>query len=109
MECPVKNLVLILSLLTASQAAAGTLAPGLESLISNMDDQDVIKVLVVMQDQPDIAGMDKALRLNTATLADRHQAVVGTLQETARVSQRGLLQSLATDKAAGGIEGFVPH
>ena len=46
-EVEVKNLIFIISLLAAGQVSAGTLAPGLEAMMSNMDDQDVIRVLVV--------------------------------------------------------------
>ncbi len=96
-------------LLVASQAAAGAISPALEARMENLADQDLIKVLVVMRDQPDIKSLDKSLHDNRATLAERHIAVVSTLQEAALSSQRDLLKSLSTDKSASGIVGYTPH
>ena len=96
--------ILATTLLLASlPAAAGTLSYGLETMIADMDNQDVIKVLVVMADQPDIRTMDKSLHARQVTLAERHHAVVSTLQETALSSQQGLLRDLDGNKAVGGI------
>ena len=54
----------------ALQAEAGTLGYGLETMIADMDDQDVIKVLVVMQGQSDIRSLDKSLHSRQAPLAE---------------------------------------
>jgi len=96
-------------LLIASQAAAGVLTPALEARMENLADQDLIKVLVVMQDQPDIKSLDKSLHEDRVSLAERHTAVVSTLQDAALHSQQGLLNSLAGDKSAGRIVGFTSH
>ena len=37
--------------------------------MDGLDDNDLIKVLVIMEDQVDISQMDKSLRLDRATLA----------------------------------------
>jgi subtilisin family serine protease len=95
--------------LATAGAQAGELAPGLADHMAGLDDGDVIKVLVVMKDQPDIATLDADLRASRASLAERHAAVLGTLQRTARASQQPILQALTTDKALGGIEGWTPH
>jgi subtilisin family serine protease len=105
----VRNLIITIILLAAAPVSAGTLAPGLEAMIADRGDHEVIRVLVVMQDQPDVLGLDKSLRTQRAPLAERHTAVVATLQGAAKRSQKGLLQSLAANKAAGGIVGYVPH
>jgi subtilisin family serine protease len=105
----VKYLILVLSLMVASQAAAGTLSPGLAALMSNKEDQDVIKVLVVMQEQPDVGNLDKNMYNNQIPRSERHVAVVSTLQNTAEAAQKDLLLSLTAEKANGGIIGFVPH
>jgi len=96
-------------LLVASQAAAGALSPALEARMNDLEDQDLIKVLVIMQDQPDIRSLDKSLHDNQVSLAERHTAVVSTLQNAARTSQKDLLKSLTGDKSGGGIVGFTPH
>ena len=96
-------------LLIASQALAGALSPALEARMNDLQGQDLIKVLVIMQDQPDIRSLDKSLRDNRVSLAERHTAVVSTLQDAARTSQQDLLNSLSGDKSAGGIVGYTPH
>ena len=96
-------------LLIASQGVAGTISPALEIRMNDLADQDLIKVLVIMQDQPDIQGLDKSLHENRAPLAERHHAVVSTLQDAARISQKDLLSSLSGDKSTGGIIGYTPH
>ena len=96
-------------LLIASQGVAGTISPALEARMNDLADQDLIKVLVIMQDQPDIQGLDKSLHENRVPLAERHHAVVSTLQDAAKISQKDLLNSLAGDKSAGGIVGYTPH
>jgi len=60
----VKNSAIItaLILLVASQAAAGAISPALEARMENLADQDLIKVLVVMQDQADIQSLQITAR-----------------------------------------------
>ena len=103
------HLITLLVLLVASQAGAGMLTPALEAQMDKLTEQDVIKVLVIMEDQADIATLDKSLRVESAPLAARHIEVVTTLQDVARVSQRDFLKSLDGDKSSGGIVGYTPH
>ncbi|MDX2474842.1 MAG: S8 family serine peptidase [Candidatus Krumholzibacteria bacterium] len=105
----VKKLLVIALLLVSGQAVGGTLAPGLETQMAKLAEDDVIKVLVVMNDHPDVAALDKSLYSANVSLAARHTAVVSTLQEAATAGQADLLRSLAADKALGGIEGYTPH
>ena len=102
-------LALIPALLAAAGADAGELTPDLADLMDRLTDQDEIKVLVVMADQPDIKSLDKSLRLERVSLAERHRTVVGTLQEAAAVSQRSLLKDLSAKSGSEGIAGFTPH
>jgi len=103
------SLFALVTLLLASQAAAGTISPALQAQIDKLDESAEIKVLVVMQDQPDIANLDKSLRAERATLADRHIEVISTLRDAARISQADLLRSLDGDKSTSGIVGYTPH
>jgi len=96
-------------LLIASQAAGDALSPALEARMNDLDGQDLIKVLVVMQDQADIRSLDKSLHADQVSLAERHTAVVSTLQDAALASQQDLLKTLAGDKSAAGIVGYTPH
>jgi len=105
-----KELVLTLCILAAASAAmAGDLSPGLADIMDGLSDQDEIKVLVVMADQPDIKSLDKSLQLERVTLAERHRSVVGALQSVANTSQQSLLKDLSSKAAGDGIRGFTPH
>ena len=42
-------------------------------------------------------------------IAERHAAVLGSLQRTAKTSQQAIQRDLAADKARGGIEGWTSH
>jgi subtilisin family serine protease len=100
---------LFLLMLGAQTAGAGSLSPGLERMFEDMDDLEMVKVLVVMEDRADIQTLDKSLNFQKASLAVRHQRVVSSLRETATRSQKDLIASLSSDKSAGGILGFTPH
>lgn len=93
----------------AGNASAGMLTPGLEAQLAPMAEKDLVKVLVVLRDQADIATLDRDLHAAKSPLRARHQAVVTTLQDAARAGQSGLLADLATAKSSGGIAGYTPH
>ncbi len=100
--------VLVLAL-AASVARGGVINPQLEEAMFHMDDQELVKVLVVLADQAPIRQLDQDLRLNKATLPVRHRTVVTTLQEKASTTQKELLAHLETEKSRGGIAGFTSH
>jgi subtilisin family serine protease len=102
----------LLAIVIGSSAQAGVLAPGLFSRMEALDERDVLKVLVVMRDRPDIQALDKSLYKEAAPLAMRHKAVVSSLMNVAGTSQQGILADLTVrraDKVAGGVRGFTPH
>jgi subtilisin family serine protease len=96
-------------LLLASSVYAGTVSRGLDRQMQGMLGTDQITVLVVLEDQADLANMELDLRATSATLADRHAAVVGALQNVAKGGQANLLRDLETAKAGGEVLGFTPH
>ncbi len=96
-------------MLLAANAQAGFLTPGLESQISNMQDDDIIKVLVVMSDQADIDALDWQLHDAKADLSVRHATVLQTLQDVSKTSQRNLLADLEATKSDGAILGYTSH
>jgi len=96
-------------LFMVASAQAGYLTTGLEEQMSSLKGDDVIQVLVIMSDLPDIKTLDEDLHFRKASLAVRHQTVVGTLQESAKRSQTGLLAELENNKASGDILGFTSH
>ncbi|MFT5314553.1 MAG: subtilisin family serine protease [Candidatus Krumholzibacteriia bacterium] len=105
----VKKLLIFAMMFVSGAAMGGTLAPGLETQMAKLAEDDVIKVLVVMNDHPDVAAMDKSLYAENVTRSVRHTAVVSTLQEAASAAQASLLRSLAVNKVSGGIVGYTPH
>ena len=102
------SLAVLAAIWSAGNASAGMLTPGLEAKLAPMADQDLVKVLVVLRDQADIATLDRDLHAAKSTLQVRHETVVSTLQEVARAGQSDLLADLASAKTSG-IAGFTPH
>ncbi len=98
-----------LVMLVAGIAQAGFITPGLEGQLSGMQSDDVIKVLVVMDQQADIRALDWDLHDSKADLSVRHQMVLEILQGQARNSQSDLLAELESSKAGGAILGYTSH
>lgn len=105
-----KCLIFLLFLLSGPAVVfAGTIAPGLETLLQKLGEDDPIKVLVVLDHQADISVLDQNLHESKAAMPQRHRLVVESLREAADLSQAGLLADLAAKTANGGVFGFVPH
>jgi len=105
-----KFLVLLLVMALSIQTAlAGTFSPGLEAQVQDLRGNAEITALVVLRDQADIATMNWDLHVAQATRADRHQAVLGALQQTARTSQGDLIADLSARQGRGEVAGFTPH
>jgi len=88
---------------------AGQFSPGLERLVADRGDQGSMTVLLSMEHQADIAGLDRYLQSTKATLAERHELVVDALQQAASEGQADLIAELRRLVAAGKIEGFTPY
>jgi len=99
----------LLVMLTAGIAQAGYITPGLEGQLSNLQGDDVVKVLVVMGQQADITSLDWELHDSKASLSVRHTTVLETLQGQAKSSQGDLLAELDSSKANGAILGYTSH
>ena len=105
-----KRLFILLVLLLGSAAArAGTISPGLETMLQDLGENEFIKVLVVLDHQADIAALDRNLRGAKSALPQRHRLVVESLRAAADASQAGLLAELAAKTNSGQVLGFVPH
>ncbi len=102
-------IMITMMLLASSGVQAGTLSPGLQRQIDELEAGALIKVLVVMHDQVDVRTLDLQLHEAKATLAFRHQTVVGLLQDRVKNSQAGLLADLQTKKHSGQITGYKSH
>ncbi|MCK9995467.1 MAG: S8 family serine peptidase [Candidatus Krumholzibacteria bacterium] len=101
--------ILLVLLLGAAVARAGTISPGLETLLQDLGEDESIKVLVVLDHQADIAVLDRNLRGSKSALPRRHRLVVESLRAAADASQAGLLAELVAKTNTGQVLGFVPH
>lgn len=100
---------LMILMVCALPGWAGTLAPAVEDQLRGLDEDDLIKVLVVLQHQADIPTLDRNLHTSKAALPQRHRQVVESLRAAAAVSQTDLLADLSAKSAAGRVVGFVSH
>jgi len=101
--------LLVVALLLAGTAWAGTLAPALERQMEGLEGSDEVKVLVVMRDQADVSTLNRQLHDETATRAHRHEVVLNALQDAAARSQVALLEELSSRQRDGAVRGFTPH
>jgi subtilisin family serine protease len=100
---------MVVVFLLAGTAWAGVIAPGLESQMQSLNGDDEVKVLVVLRDQADIDTMNRELHDGRATRQQRHEAVLGALQDVALRSQAALTDDLSALQRGGGIRGYTTH
>ena len=104
-----KTLLTALLLLTTTHlAGAAVLTPSLEAILFDLADDDMVKVLVVMRDQADIAALDAELHAAKTTRAARHEQVVRALQGKA-AAKSGLIADLENFRSDGRVEGWTAH
>ncbi len=101
--------LLVVVFLIAGSAWAGVIAPGLESQMQVLSGDDEVKVLVVLRDQADIDSINRQLHDSRATRQQRHEAVLGALQDVAQRSQDALTNDLDARQRDGGIRGYTSH
>ena len=102
----------LLAVLAGATAQAGVLSPGLATLMQDMEDHEILKVLVVLEDQANVRSMDKNLHDQAVSLDVRHHTVIMSLRDAAGIAQQDLLADLQVrkaNKAVGGVLGFTPH
>ncbi|MCK4914744.1 MAG: S8 family serine peptidase, partial [Candidatus Eisenbacteria sp.] len=100
---------MVLVLLLAGSAWAGVIAPALETQMQSLNGDEEVKVLVVLRDQADISTMHRQLHDSRATRQQRHEAVLGALQDAAQRSQGALVDYLDARQSDGGIRGYTNH
>jgi len=101
--------LLIVVLLFAGTALAGVIAPALEHQMQSLNGDDEVKVLVVLSDQADIHTMNRELHDSMASRQQRHEAVLGALQDAADRSQGALRDELEARQRDGGVRGYTAH
>lgn len=102
-------LLLLLVAALAAPALAGELSPGLQRLLAEKSEDDVVRVLVVLSEQVDAPAMAHRLHRAKTTHATAHRQIVSALQQQARASQGALLADLAAGKSGGAVLGYRSH
>jgi subtilisin family serine protease len=100
---------LLLGAATAGSLWAGQFSPGLERMVAGMAGSEPLTVLLALERQADIPAIEQYLQQTKASLAERHELVVGALQRTAEESQADLIAELESLRADGKVEGFTPY
>jgi len=101
-------LSLVLALLLATVAQAGTLSPGLQAQLADKNADETISVIVHMTEKAPIAELKAELRAGQATRQQRHGVIVTALQEATR-AQDSLLADLAERTRSGGVVGYTSY
>ncbi len=102
-------LIAFTTLLLTGNLLAGTLSPGLERFLVDRSDNEMVKIMLAMTEQADIATLDARLHREQALMAERHQLVVSALQQVAASSQTALLADLEQLQNEGLVEGWTSH
>ena len=102
-------LFLMLFLFPSGSARAGEIRADLDNYLNTLDDGDLVSVIVHLNEQADIEGLDLGLKQERATLADRHERVIRALREVSSRTQPELVAYLKEAKGQGGVTGFTPY
>ncbi len=98
-------LALILSCFVTS-SVAGTLDSDLENRLNSISDDHSVSVLVYLSEQVDLNGISRQMDNRKATLRERHEVVVTSLQDIANQSQGDLINYLQEQSEAGNVTDF---
>lgn len=94
---------MILISLLAVGAKGAEMDFSLQTKLNESPDSDTIQALAYFKNQADIAGLDRQLKIEHATLAERNDRVILALQAAATQSQPEMTAFLESLKAAGKI------
>jgi len=90
-------------------ADAAEIHPALAAELETLRASDYVSVILTMEAQADVAGLDAALRTQRASRQARHATVVTALQ-TQQTAQDDLLALLESERGPGGeVAGFTSH
>ncbi len=93
----------------ATPVFAGEIDPDLRRIILKSPDNEVLSTLVFLNDQVNIAAMDRTFEQERLSLRDRHRIVVTTLQDKANTTQGDLVTHLEALKSAGRIVSYKAY
>lgn len=94
----------MLSGLSASAQPVNRIDPALAEILTPMNESDLTRVIIVMDDQIDLNAMHEAFKKRRATKAERHYEVVTALQAKAAETQGAILNDLSARRAVGHVE-----
>ena len=97
---------LILSLFVTAGLQAAVIDESLQNELDNLSNGENIQALVTFEYQADIASLDKQLKLERATLADRNRRVILALQEAATETQPAVVSFLENLKSQGLVKNY---
>jgi subtilisin family serine protease len=97
-----------LALLAGRQdaVAINKLSPGLEARLQSSAPDESVTAVVFLQEQTNIADLDRQLRESRATRAFRHRLVIENLRATAERSQTRWREYLDQAKTASRLSGY---
>jgi hypothetical protein len=95
-----------LAFLAAGNLSAAEIDESLQAIVADMPDDRTFQVLVYLTEQADVASLDRQLRAENATLAERNRRVIQALQETATLTQPAVVGFLDDLKAAGMVKKY---
>ncbi|MBD3233559.1 MAG: S8 family serine peptidase [candidate division Zixibacteria bacterium] len=93
-------------LLTAVNSQAGEIDSGLENILNSTPADQTVSVLVYLTDQVDLSAITDQMDARKATLKERHEVVVRSLQDIALNSQGAIIDYLENMRSSGKIEDF---
>ena len=99
---------LVFAILLATSTQAGTLSPGLQSMLADKNADETVSVIVHMMEQAPIKELQLDMRASKATRQHRHNVVVSALQEVTR-AQDDLLMDLSERQRAGAVESYTSY
>ncbi len=97
---------LILSLFTITGLNAAVIDESLQNELNQLAAGDYIEALVTFEHQADIASLNKQLKLERATLAERNRRVILALQEAATETQPAVVSFLENLKSQGLVKDY---
>jgi subtilisin family serine protease len=99
----------VLAISFALSAFAGEIEPNFATYLETISDDDFTSAIVYLRDRPDLKALDNALHTEIATMAVRHERVIGTLKQAAERSQPSFLNYLDGAVTASTVKGYTPY
>ncbi|UCE66820.1 MAG: S8 family serine peptidase, partial [Candidatus Zixiibacteriota bacterium] len=97
---------LILSLFAITNLNAAIIDESLQNELNQLTAGDYIEALVTFEYQADIASLNKQLKLERASLAERNRRVILALQEAATETQPAVVSFLEDLKSQGLVKSY---